>query len=354
MKKYTYKNWSALVLVLISLLIIIVAAFNYLVDPLQFYHKAFYTPVYSDEQRYQLPGLAKNLDYDTIIIGSSMTENFLPSYIKKRLGFDTLKLSISGSSAREQYLIANIAIKSGKVKNVIWGIDYFALRGEPYRVRDDQGPFPFYLYDSNPLKSFKYLLNIDTTIDSNKIILDQLILKNVQESDIDLLYTWHDEYEFSRETVLNKWNEFNTDTENVSREYEINNIEKNLQENVFKLIRENPDVNFYLYHPPYSILQHFYYYKINRLLFENELHVKRIMFEELGTLGNVRIYDFQQIKDITFELDNYKDLAHHTKQINDYIIDSIAANEYLVTEDVLDTYLQMLNDQVATLKVEDL
>ena len=55
-------------------------AFNFTVDPLQFYRPAsFYEPYYSMQQRYQNPGLARNFPYDTVIIGASMSENFVPS-----------------------------------------------------------------------------------------------------------------------------------------------------------------------------------------------------------------------------------------------------------------------------------
>jgi hypothetical protein len=354
MQKLVHKKWSITVFSITALLLMLIILLNYIVDPLQFYHKAFYEPFYSKEQRYQLPGMAKNYDYDTIIIGSSMTENFIPSYIKRHLGFNALKLSISGSSTREQYLIANLAMQTGKVKNVIWGIDYFALRGEPTRVRDEQGPFPYYLYDQNPLNDIKYLLNIDTTNESINIITGQLRGEKREKTNLDLLYSWGSLTQFGRKTVLKLWE--NTDTSNAqaSEEYESDNIKKNLRENVFNLVKNNPHINFYIYHPPYSILQHYYYYKVNRVLFENELYAKKYLFSELGSLKNVKIYDFQQDKNITFNLNNYKDLAHHSEKINDYIINAIAKNNYLVTKDNIDIYLKMLKLETENLKVGEL
>lgn len=349
-----HKKWSLKVIFFIFIISITILTINYIIDPLQFYHKALHPASFSKEQRYQLPGLAKNYDYDTIIIGSSMTENFIPSYIKKRLGFNVLKLSISGASAKEQYLIANLAISTGKVRNVIWGVDYFSLRGEPNRVRDEQGAFPYHFYDHNYINDVKYLLNIDTTVDAAKILVRRYVLKNKDVTDIDSLYTWHNQYAFGRDSVLKEWKKLSTDAESISREYEIEYIEKNLQENVLSLIKNNPGINFYIYHPPYSILQHYYYFRVNPVLFYNQLHAKEMLFVQLASYSNVRIYDFQQESSITFNLNNYKDLAHHTKEINDFIIDSIAEDKYIVTKENLPISLELLKKQTENLRLDEL
>jgi len=265
-----------------------------------------------------------------------------------------LKLSISGSSAREQFLIADLAIRTGKVKNVIWGIDYFGLRGESGRVRNEQGPFPFYLYDQNPINDFKYLFNISTTSESAKIVIGRILAKEAVPLDLNSLYTWDQQYKFDREIVLDEWKKLADDNEQVSSEYEINNLEDSVQKNIIKLVRSNENVNFYMYYPPYSVLQHYYYYKINPCLFENELYVKKMIFNELGTLKNVKIYDFQQDKNITFDLNNYKDLAHHSNKINNFIIDSISRDDYRVMQENIESSIQTLKVQVETLKIENL
>ncbi len=354
MKEKAYRKWSLSVLTITVLLIGTITTFNFFADPLQFYRKASCKPVFSQEQRYQLPGLAKNYDYDTIIVGSSMTENFRPEYIKGQLGFDALKLSISGASAREQFLIADLAVKTGKVENVIWGIDYFGLSGETGRVRNEQGPFPFYLYDKNPINDIKYLFNISTTFDSAKIVIRRILAKEVIAADLNSLYTWDQQYNFDREIVLDEWRKLADDNEQVSREYEINKLEESARNNIIKLVRSNENINFYMYFPPYSVLQHYYYYRTNPVLFENELYVKKLIFDELGTLKNVKIYDFQQDKNITFDLNNYKDLAHHSSQINNLIIDSISRDDYRVMQENIESSIQTLKVQVETLKIENL
>lgn len=347
------KKWSLTVLSLTLLLMGALMGINYLVDPLQYFRKAEYQPMFSSQQRYQNPGLARNYDYDTIIIGSSMTENFLPSYVDKKLGGKTLKLSMSGATAREQYMIAKLAIDTGKVKHVIWGVDYFALRGEPDRVRDEYGPFPAYFYDNNPLNEWRYLLNVDTTFDSMKILGAQAGLYRLPAQDLNTLNTWT-HYTFSKQVVMNEWNKVKSSQPVTPSEYEFQNIRHNLDRNLIPLIKAHPEIEFTLFYPPYSILQHRFFYEKGKALFENELAAKEYLYEQVGSWKHVKIYDLQQESTITFNLDNYKDLAHHSMAINEYIIDCIAADKYRVTAANLDNSAKELRKQVETLQPENL
>lgn len=83
------------------------------------------------------------------------TENFLPSEVDKALGGHTLKLSMRGSTSDEQFEIAALALQTGKVKSVIWGIDYFALKKKSIQD-DDMYTFQDYLYDDYLLNDYNY------------------------------------------------------------------------------------------------------------------------------------------------------------------------------------------------------
>jgi len=348
-----YKRWSLTVLTMSMSLLSLLVLLNYAVDPLQFYRKAWYPASFSTQQRYQNPGLAKHYDYDTIIVGTSMTENFLPGYVNEKLGGKTLKLSMSGATSKEQYLIAKMAIETGRVKRVIWGIDYFALRGAPDRVRDEYGPFPHHFYDQNPFNDIKYLLNLDTTLDTLDALQAATGLKPRENPSLERLNTWT-HYTFSKKAVLAEWNKVRSGSAVVPDEYEWDNIRQNLNQNVISLIQSHPEIQFLLYYPPYSILQHRFFYEKSPALFENELMTKRYLFEQVGDLRHVKLYDFQQEQSITFNLDNYKDLAHHSAAINETIIDSIAADRFLVREQNLEQHLSELRRQVETVQADKL
>lgn len=350
----SHRKWSLAVIGLTLLLILIVMGVNYVFDPLQFYRKAFYAPDFSDQQRYQNPGLVKNYDYETIIIGSSMSENHIPSYVNEKLDTKTLKLSIMGSSIKEQQMITKMALETGKVKNVIWVIDYFGLRGDPDRVREDFGPFPYHLYDKNPFNDMKYLLNIDTLKEVIHLLKVSKGIEERRNPDLDKLNTWSHKYKYSRELVLKDWQKWSKGGPVDSGEYELTNIQQNIDQNILTVVKNNTKVNFYLYYPPYSILQHRFYYDKNPVLFENELISKRYIFEQVEEMPNVKIFDFQDEKKWTFNLNNYKDLAHHNGRLNQLIIEAIAENKYRVERSNLEQVLNNLKIQVENLDFNEL
>ncbi|MGD8192331.1 hypothetical protein ACQCN2_20360 [Brevibacillus ginsengisoli] len=346
----SYKTWAKSVLATTLGLLVLLVGLNYVVDPLQFFHKAYMKPDFSDQQRYQNPGIAKNYDYNTIIIGTSMTENFLPSYVNEKLGVQAVKLSMSGSTAMEQRIMINHAVRTGKVKTILWGVDYFSLRGDPNRVRQEFGEFPYYLYDQNPWNDLKYLVNLDTSQQALHWIGIQAGVAQPANPSLNLLNTWESPDLFGRENVMNEWNKLKEGGSFKPSEYEMKQVQKNMDNNLLSVIKAHPDVQFVLYYPPYSILQHRYFYDKDPSFFENELYVKKYLFEQVGKQPNVKIYDFQQEQKITFDLNNYKDLAHHSRKVNEWIIDQIAQDKYRVTKKTLPVYLDQLREQVVNLK----
>ncbi len=241
----------------VVLLLGTVAAFNFVVDPFQFFRKPFlYRPAYFPGfQRYQNVGLARNYHYDTVIIGSSVTENFYPSYVNRVLHVNALKLSISGSTAHEQALILTQAIRSGQVRNVLWAIEAGSFSFGPKGVRDDQSPFPYYMYRWPGFLNVEYLLAVETIRNSIAV------LKGYGERDLEALETWDGRLTFSIPHVVKAWN---GSCEHFTRKFppavglpdplRLRDMEQSIEDNLIRVIRTNPSITFWLFFPPYSIL----------------------------------------------------------------------------------------------------
>ncbi|ERN52051.1 hypothetical protein [Alkalihalophilus marmarensis] len=332
-------------------------SFVFVVDPLQFYRQAsFYPPMYSGEQRFQNAGLAKNFEYDRIILGTSMTENFVPSYVDEVMGGKTMKLSKSGSTAHEHYLAANLAFDTGQVDEVIWGMDYASFRTGAEGVREDQGGFPAYLYDQNLLTDFKYLLNFSVIQDARDIMLEEFGLKEERHiRNLDMLNNWDYFSTYGNEHVWNHY-EASLPAERTTalNEPELEIAYEAFDANLLKMIEENPDTTFYLFYPPYSILRQHLWYEENRNRYDNQQAFKEYVFEKVGHLDHVEIYDFQAIEDIVLDLDSFKDLSHHTQEINDYMIESFATGEHQMTEDNYVEMIHSLTDILEELDIETL
>lgn len=334
--------------VLFALLFAALAALiTYIVDPLQFYHKPFgYPPVFSNEQRYQNPGLARNYDYDTIIVGTSMTENFLPSEVDKALGAHTLKLSIRGSTADEQFKIAKLAIETGKVKQVLWGLDYFALKTGD---QEEAGDFPDYLYDDNKLNDFRYLLNYSVYDQFFKGIMKQI--KGSPSQSLENLYNWNDSVRFGKKLVLKDYEQAGVSEAYFGlNEEPLDVIKENFNTRVLSLVKAHPEVKFIVYYPPYSVLREVMWEKTNKVRYQNQLEMAVWMYEQLHALPNTEVYNFQTATEWTYNLDLYKDMSHHNQDVNSAIAAAIGKKDprYLMKDTNAQAFAEELKQQVQT------
>ena len=129
---------------------------NYIVDPLQYY-RLDNSPRFVKNQRYQIPGLIRNYNFDTIFVGTSHSENFLASQLDKFGQTQSINLSISGSSAWEQMQVVNLASQQGELANVVWEMNYKSFAGaNPNQI--SAGKFPQYLFQQDYTTPFYYFV----------------------------------------------------------------------------------------------------------------------------------------------------------------------------------------------------
>ena len=110
---------------------VLAAVLVIVVDPFFHYHKPLKGfPYLIDNQLSQNPGMAEHMEYDSVILGSSMTVNFQTDWFKELMGLNTIKLSYSGAYPKDQSNIMKIIFDSGhEVKEVFLGIDVITYMG---------------------------------------------------------------------------------------------------------------------------------------------------------------------------------------------------------------------------------
>ncbi|MBW4082897.1 copper amine oxidase N-terminal domain-containing protein [Paenibacillus sp. S150] len=345
------KSLMALFLLFSLLFATLAALLTAFIDPLQFYHQpSWYTPLLSEEERYQNPGLAKNFDYDNIIIGTSMTQNFLPSQVSGQIGGTTLKLSMEGSTVDEHYQIARLALKTGKVKQVIWGLDYFSLKLE---TSDASGEFPDYLYDGKLWTDYKYWFN--ASVYWQFALSVKSMLTGTPGKDLEHLNNWNDEVVFGKRHVAKSYLAVSDSEQYFGlNEESTGQLQENFSTYILPLLKEYPDVKFYFYYPPYSVMRQVAWYAGNPVRFSNQLMMRAWMYEQFRQLDNVTLYDFQSEQEWTFNLDLYKDLSHHSGEVNGWIAEAIGRQDakYLVTGDNVNTLNEKLEAQAASAVID--
>ena len=294
------------------------------VDPFFQYHKPLaWFPYLVDNQVNQNPGLAKHMDYDGILIGSSMTASFNTDWFEELMGMKTQKLSYNGSYPKDLSNIMQLVFdaKGDQVKAVYMAVDQSTFSADP---EETKFPVTDYLYDDNVFNDVPYLLNKDVLLD---YILRPLADRK-DASDWAELYKpwWTDEY-YNKANVLMYYEaaEEKQGEEALAADYFKDAVEENLQKNILPYIEAHPETEFYIFYPPYSIL---FWNDVTR---EKELEavIGRLeyMTERLLNYENVHVFNFLGKEDIICNLNNYADYMHYHKNVCRYITECFATGE---------------------------
>lgn len=329
-----------------------VALFNFIFDPFQqFRIKTFYPVYYSEKsERYRNAGFIKNYDYESLILGASVTENLVISQVQNILDYKkTIKLCVSGGSGKELGTTLQSAIDSNSnLKKVLWGLDILSFSGKPDRLMFGEGSFPFYLYEDSYLTLYKYLFSLDTFSKSIEAYVNQYIKsENDPLFDFDRMYQWQHvhNHNFTLNNVLRKWETRKKSFSTSLEDQKIIYLKNNFNKNILSIIRKNPSIKFQIYFPPYPIL-FFVNAKENGLL-EDFLLFKKYISDQIGSLKNVEIYDFQDVKNVTHDFKNYRDLTHFHHKVDIWILEQIRNKKYKITENNnMNMRLEKLNKQV--------
>ena len=294
------------------------------VDPFFQYHKPLaWFPYLVDNQVNQNPGLAKHMDYDGILIGSSMTASFNTDWFEELMEIKTQKLSYNGSYPKDLSNIMQLVFdaKGDQVKAVYMAVDQSTFSADP---EETKFPVTDYLYDDNVFNDVPYLLNKDVLLD---YILRPLADRK-DASDWAELYKpwWTDEY-YNKANVLMYYEaaEEKQEEEALAADYFKDAVEENLQKNILPYIEAHPETEFYIFYPPYSIL---FWNDVTR---EKELEavIGRLEYMTEGLLNyeNVHVFNFLGKEEIICNLNNYADYMHYHKNVCRYITECFATGE---------------------------
>lgn len=253
------KKFIIIWLTIISISLITMGTLVYIVDPFFHYRRPnverFYYSLYN--QRSQNNGILKYFDYDAIIIGTSMTENFKKSEMDQIFEANSIKVPFSGASYKEINDNIKIAFDNVEIKTIIRCLDMSALLDDKDKMRYDLGQYPIYLYDDNILNDYKYLCCKEVFINR---VLENIIYKNdvchkIGITSFDDYSNWHNNSSFGRKVVIPYG--FKVDK---SKEYkhltqeDKEKIKLNIEQNVISLANEHKNVDYYCFLPPYSIV----------------------------------------------------------------------------------------------------
>ncbi len=319
------KRWVLSVLALLAASLLACAALTFIVDPFEQYRESSILPLY-DQESYNNPGIAKNYDYDAVILGTSMIEMSNPSVIDECFGVRSVKLPLRGShTAQMGWQLDHIfraKERRGETLNLaILAVDAYSMMGPV----DDMEEIYDYLWNDNIWDDVNYLLNRDVLL-----VRIPRMLKNIgkpTDTKRDDMYKWTDVV-FAAQSV------YDTTAKNPQKpmqdaEHRIERSTANIENHIERYVAAHPETRFLLYMPPYSVA---YWYLMTREgISEQQFRSRARLCELVLEYDNVEIYDFSSRVDWITDLDEYFDYSHHSSAVSDRIMRAMAAGENRVT-----------------------
>lgn len=285
--------------------------FNYIVDPLQYY-KRDDTPIFVKNSRFQIPSLVRNYPFDTIIVGTSHSQNFLTSKLDEYMGSKSINLAISGSSAWEQSQVVQLALKKDNTRRVIWEMNYKSFAGHNPNLLKN-GAFPNYLYQPDFTTPFYYLYSLDTLWLSVKHILGRGI------RELDGLSSWFDRHKnkFDGENVVHHYCQLNISTQ----ESDIAEYEKHLKKHLESSVKQDPEVEYVLFIPPLSVAN----FALNNQV-EKFISFREALYRVVASYSNVKVFDFVEDLELISNLSLYKDIEHYSLGVSNNMLEVMSSN----------------------------
>lgn len=336
------KKWNVTVIGATLAILVILAGVTMWVDPFLHYHieQAWLEYPLRDE-RYQNDGIARYYEYDSIITGTSMCQNFKCSEFDGLWGAKSIKIANSGASFHESCENINRAFShNADIRNVLCSLDGNRLN---YPASEDEYEgYPAYLYDRNPFNDVNYLLNKEVV--PKTIAVLNYTRSGQKTTTPDEYGNWSQYKSFGKESVLASFVPLEeAEEEWYLTEEDIRRISENVCENFVKTAEQHPDATFYLFFPPYSIC--YWEALVRTKQLDAQLAAQKMSAELLLEADNVRVFDFSYRIDIIEDLDNYTDTLHYGEWINSEILRMMSEGEGELTDAGLEEYY----DSVRTL-----
>ena len=295
-----------------------------------------------NKERYQNNGIVRHFDYDALVTGTSMSENTDTSEVDSLFGVNSVKACFMGATYRELGDNIRVALEANPdLKLVMCTADISDLIVEAdAHVSNDPNSeyeYPAYLYDSNPFNDIEYLLNLKMLEYAANDLL--LTIQGTPGTTFDEYANWNDKYVYGREAVLSSYTRpDSTGEDKPFTDEDKSIIEGNVRRNIIEIAQDHPDVEFYIYVPPFSIC----YYDVEnrngnlpRLL--DALEYEMALLTEVP---NVKFFCFVDRYDIVTDLDLYKDRAHYCEDINGVLLGCMKSGYGLITGDDYREYMQ--------------
>lgn len=323
-----YKRFFICSLSVTLSVLLLLGGLVFAIDP--FYHYRCpedFNDIIYHQTYHQNTGIAQHSVYDTLITGSSMTQNFRADHFDHKTGSKALCLPFEGGTLKDYLTLFDVAIKSNKnLKRIYFGLDNYIITQDS-ALYSESNRIPDYLVDGKWYTDVNYLLNKDVLF---KYIRVHFGTKLVPDYDFYSAQVWQRSDDgFSKEDVIKSY-----EMPEKHKPYDKNRfleIAGLVSKELCKRIEDNPEIEFVIFAPPYSIL--YWYEKTECGNLDATVYALEQVYAKLLKYDNVRFFYFQNNFDMISNLDRYKDLSHYHSDYNEYMLDCFISGENEITKE---------------------
>ena len=323
-----------------------------IIDPFFHYHAPYdNVSYYLSNERYQNDGILRHFEYDSIIIGSSMSQCFKTSEYDALFGASSVKVPLAGAYLREfgDHLRAGFE-SDNDIKRVLLSLDLFSIMADKDAVKANYD-YPYYLYDDNIFNDVRYVLNKEVFFSYTYKSISST-LAGIPSDTFDEYSNWSDKHIYGKDKVMSGYQRSSGDASYVLDEYWTRRVRDNLEQNLLSLVRAHRDTEFVCFIPPYSIAKLCTWYEQDS--FDYCFGIYELTADMLLSEENVRVFSFYDNYEMICDLDNYRDTTHYGGWVNTYILESIKDNKHELHLDGVSDYFDSLSEYYRNYDYSDL
>lgn len=334
------KQWSIIFITLFCSIVVGIGCIVVIIDPFFHFHRPLKGVSYSYiNAEYVNDGISKNFQYEGIITGTSMTKSFRTKKAEELFDKKFIRVTYLGEGFKRIGDNLKIAIENNPdIDIVIRGIDTeFFITDKNWLGYEE---YPEYLYDNNILNDVKYIYNKEILINDVWKTIIQTI-KGIPTDEFDNHI--YDNNGLTKEEMLKVYSrpeKTNSIVDEEESKQMFFMLDENIEQNVIKIIKENPQIEFYLFFPPYSIC---WWDKLNQNgidVLKRRIHMEQYVIEKLLMYENVKLFSFFNNFDLICDCENYFDDIHYVAEVNDQILRWMKEGKYQLTQENYRTYIE--------------
>lgn len=286
--------------------------------------------------RYYNAELASTEKYDSVFLGTSLSENFMPSEFDRLFGANSIKFTFNGGRFKENYHLMRYVLSQQKLSFIVVEITEMGFA-------EQRHPFPEELYRKNPLYRIGNRFARYFSLQGCLTTVHELRHK-ANPMTRDDIYAWKtiqecNEASFARHAFEDTPRSFehfkNRDDERIKQ------VKQRMDEYLIPFLEMTKDAKILAFFPPFHIMS----YGEDK---DTHLAIKKMQSDVLLNYPNVQVYDFGVASDIIHNANLYRDLMHYSADVNSWMLKMMHEDSHRMTRENQNELLMKLDDMVKT------